>query len=204
MIALDSDLVWKSVFATLFWLRFLVQFYFGRTQQLNKRVWSWDKESRDREGRGTTIAGVAFFCLQIGFFAVYVANPVWLRRFVLPLPHWLRWSGLCLGVLSLSLLIWIHRVLGQQWSPYLKIQEDHRLVTDGPYRWVRHPMYSALFGWMVSVGLIAANWIFLLILAGAWLAIRGRIPREEAMLRKHFRDQYLAYESKTGRLLPRF
>jgi protein-S-isoprenylcysteine O-methyltransferase Ste14 len=201
---MDRDLAWKSIFSTLFWLRFLIQFYFGRTQQINKRVWSWDRESRRREGRGNVIAGVALFCLQIWFFVVYWASPDWLRRFALPFPNWLHRFGLCLGLLSLSLLVWIHRVLGRQWSPYLKIQQDHRLVTDGPYRWVRHPMYSALLGWMISVGLIAANWIFLLILAGAGLVLLVRIPREEAMLTKQFGDQYLAYRRQTGRLLPRF
>jgi protein-S-isoprenylcysteine O-methyltransferase Ste14 len=201
---MDAGPAWKSIFTALFCLRFLIQFYFGRTQQLDKRIWSWDMESRRREGRGNVIAGLVFFCLQICFFVVYLVNPAWLRRFVLPFPDWLRWPGLCLGLLSLGLLVWIHRVLGRQWSPYLQIQEDHRLVTEGPYQWVRHPMYSALLGWMISVGLIAANWIFLLILAGAASVLLARIPREEAMLAKQFRDQYFAYQSKTGRFLPRF
>ena len=65
-------------------------------------------------------------------------------------------------------------------------------------------MYSALLGWMISVGLIAANWIFLLILTGAALVVLVRIPREEGMLTKQFGDQYRAYRSRTGPLLPWF
>ena len=198
----------KLCFAILFWLRFLIQFYFGRAQQLDphvdRRVWSWDKESRRREGRGATITALVFFCLQMCFFVVYVANPGWLRRFTLPFPYWLRWTGVGLGLASLGLLVWTHRVLGRQWSPFLKIQKDHRLVTEGPYRRVRHPMYSALFGWMLSVSLIAANWLFVVILAGAASAMLLRIPREEAMLANRFGDEFQAYRSRTGLLLPRF
>ena len=201
---MDRDLVWKLFFSAFFCLRFLIQFYFGKTHRGDKRVWAWDRESRTREGSGNAIAGVVFFCLQICFFVVYVTHPGWLGRSVLPFPNWLRWSGVCLGFLGLSLLIWTHLVLGRQWSPYLKIQEDHRMVTNGPYRWVRHPMYSALLVWMLSVGLIAANWIFVSVLAGAGIVVCARIPREEEMLAKKFGGQYTAYRSHTGCLLPRF
>ena len=79
------------------------------------------------------------------------------------------------------------------------------LVTTGPYRWVRHPMYAAIWLWSLAQGLMLANW-----LAG-WAAVATlaplywiRTPREERMMIAQFGDAYRDYMTRTGRLVPRF
>ena len=52
-----------------------------------------------------------------------------------------------------------HRALGRNWSVTLEVRESHKLVTDGVYRHVRHPMYTAFWLWAVSQALLLPNWV---------------------------------------------
>ena len=86
----------------------------------------------------------------------------------------------------------------------LRIREDHTLITTGPYRWIRHPIYSAglLFGFAVFLlsanGFVGACWV-----GGCSLLYAHRIPNEEALMLEEFADEYRVYMQRTGRLLPR-
>lgn len=80
---------------------------------------------------------------------------------------------------------------------------QHRLVTTGPYRWVRHPLYTVAIALFASLGLMAANWFILLWTVVALIALRlVVIPREEAQLVAKFGDEYRRYRSETGSFLP--
>lgn len=140
-----------------------------------------------------------------GMLWVWIINPRWMSWSALGSPVWLRWSGAGFVVPAMAALLWIHHTLGTNFSPTLVVREQHQLITHGPYRWVRHPMYSAIFLFAVSVCLLTANWFIglittLLIL----LIIVLRIPKEEAMMIEAFGDQYREYMKHTGRLIPRF
>jgi len=124
------------------------------------------------------------------------------RQLALPLPVWLRCVGIALGLASLGLCTWTHVALGRLWSAQLQLRTAHRLVTDGPYSRIRHPMYTAIFGWIVSLGLVMVSWIPLII--AAWVAVifATRAPREEQMMLERFGDEYRAYMKRTGRFFP--
>jgi protein-S-isoprenylcysteine O-methyltransferase Ste14 len=80
---------------------------------------------------------------------------------------------------------------------------EQPLVTTGPYRWVRHPLYTVGLALFLSIGLMAANWLILLLTMVASIAIRlVVIPREEAQLIARFGDDYRHYRSGTGSMLP--
>jgi len=83
--------------------------------------------------------------VMIGILTLHLINPGWMAWFGVRFPPLLRWIGAGLGVLSLVLLIWVQSALGRYWSTGLQLREEHTLVTGGPYRWGRHPMYSAIF-----------------------------------------------------------
>jgi len=121
-----------------------------------------------------------------------------------PLPEAPRWAGFALALLGLAGLAWSHAALGRNFSPWLELRQDHGLVTGGPYRWVRHPMYTAGFAQVVGCGLLAAN---LLVLGLPLLALSAlvalRLPDEEAMLRARFGADWEAWARTTGRLLPK-
>jgi len=133
----------------------------------------------------------------------YLVTP-WMDFAHLAIPRWLRWLGVATGGVALPLFAWIHWTLGKNWSWVLKLSKEHVLVTDGPYRYVRHPMYSASFLTSISLLLTTANWFAWLpsFLALVWMYL-GRVSAEEEMMVERFGDAYWRYMSKTGRLLPR-
>ncbi len=146
------------------------------------------------------IESIAFF----GGVLLYLVAPQAIAWASLPLPHWLRWAGILLGGISLAGLLWVHTALGKNWSAWLELKEEQTLITHGPYRWVRHPMYTALYGLYLGWTLLTANWL----LGAAWigtftLLTVTRIRHEEAMMIEKFGDAYREYMKKTGRFLPR-
>jgi protein-S-isoprenylcysteine O-methyltransferase Ste14 len=111
------------------------------------------------------------------------------------------------GTLLLALGLWLfHRSnadLGPNWSITLEVRENHRLVTGGLYRRVRHPMYSALCLYSVGQALVLPNWV-----AGPSYAVSFgllftlRVGREEQMMLEEFGKDYEAYMAQTKRLIP--
>ena len=136
-------------------------------------------------------------------FAAYLMKPAWVSWSSLILPDWSRWAGASLGLLVVPpLLFWTFHSLGKNLTDTVVTRRDHTLVTDGPYRWVRHPFYVVVTLWGLSLSLLAANWL-LALLGGAavtMLVIRSRV--EEAKLADRFGDEYRAYARRTGRFFP--
>ncbi len=107
--------------------------------------------------------------------------------------------------LSLALVFAAVRHLGRQWSITARVLATHRLVTDGPYRFVRHPIYTAMLGMLLAMGLAWSRLPGLL--AGIVLYVIGtriRIGAEEKLLRETFGAEHEAYTRRVGALLPRW
>jgi len=121
------------------------------------------------------------------------------------LPVWLSWVGVTLFALAAVILHLTHRAMGRSWTPTLGLREDHRLVTDGIFKYIRHPMYAAHILWAIAQPLILTNWIagfcFLVPqIAQYWF----RVSDEEKMMLEGFGEEYQIYMGTTGRLLPKF
>ena len=96
-----------------------------------------------------------------------------------------------------------HRALGRNWSISLDVRENHELVTEGIYRRVRHPMYSAFWLWAIAQALLLPNWISGFAgLAGFGILYFGRVAREERMMLATFGDSYRDYMARTGGVFP--
>ena len=112
-----------------------------------------------------------------------------------------------LGVVAMAAGLWLfwrsHVDLGESWSVTLELNANHRLVTRGVYRFVRHPMYSSFFVLGIGQALLVANWIagFSGLVAIA-LLVAVRLPREEAMMIECFGDEYRDYQRHTGAIVP--
>ena len=133
----------------------------------------------------------------------YLANPGWMAWASLSVPSSVRWIGVALGLLTVPAVYWVLTTLGANVSETVLTKQRHQLVTTGPYRWVRHPLYSAGIALFLSSGLMAANWFILLWAVIALAAMRlVIIPREEAQLVLRFGDEYRRYRDGTGSLLP--
>jgi protein-S-isoprenylcysteine O-methyltransferase Ste14 len=134
----------------------------------------------------------------------YLVNPAWTEWASLASPEWLRWTGVGLGFLTVPMAYWVFRSLGRNVSETVLTKPSHQLVTHGPYRWIRHPLYSMGIALVFAIGLMAENWFILLIGLVALLGIRTVVvPVEEAALVDTFGDEYRDYMATTGRLLPR-
>ena len=89
---------------------------------------------------------------------VYVATAI--PRFATYSFHPLfAWLGLFFAIAALGMFHLTHRALGRNWSISLDVRENHELVTEGIYRRVRHPMYSAFWLWAIAQALLLPNWI---------------------------------------------
>ncbi|MGH7575270.1 MAG: methyltransferase [Longimicrobiales bacterium] len=150
------------------------------------------------------IAGRVLVALPLfGGVVAYLANPSWMAWASLGIPSWARWMGVGLGALVVPSVYWVLTTLGTNVSETVLTKQQHQLVTAGPYRWVRHPLYTVGIALFVSMGLMAANWFILLCTVVALIAVRFVvIPREEAQLVAAFGDEYRRYRTETGSLLP--
>jgi protein-S-isoprenylcysteine O-methyltransferase Ste14 len=115
----------------------------------------------------------------------------------------IRIVGFIIGVYGIWWFYRIHRTLGDNWSPILEIRKEHVLITGGPYRYVRHPMYSDMLLWLVSFALVTANWFYALTIStGLAILFSVRIPDEERLMIERFGEQYREYMKRTKRLIP--
>jgi protein-S-isoprenylcysteine O-methyltransferase Ste14 len=113
------------------------------------------------------------------------------------------WLGLLVAIAALFMFHLTHRALGRNWSVSLDVRKDHQLVTEGIYRRVRHPMYSAFWLWAVAQALLLPNWVAGFSgLVGFGILFFGRVAREERMMLETFGDDYRVYMARTGRIFP--
>lgn len=156
-----------------------------------------------RSSKGTREV-VLLMLAWIGFLVplLWVASPALsFADYPLRVPPFV--AGTVLLVVGLWLFYRAHADLGSFWSVTLEVRENHRLISHGVYRRIRHPMYSALFLYSVGQALVLPNWLAgpsYLIAFGILFAFR--IRAEERMMVAAFGDEYVTYMAKTKRLLP--
>lgn len=144
------------------------------------------------------LLGLLFILPLLG----YLINPAWVTWARLPLPDGVRWAAALLGFALLPLLYWVFASIGNNISPVETTRHNHQLITHGPYRYIRHPLYS--FGSLLVIALmvITSLWWLLGLVIPLMFLLR-RTTTEEARLIETFGDDYRAYMQRTGRFLPR-
>lgn len=159
---------------------------------------------KKREER--TVSKIASLLGMFGFISmiVYVVNPKWLGFANLSFPIWLRWAGVGIALAGFALLQWAQVTLGKSWSDTPRMMKEQTLITSGPYRTIRHPIYTAFILILGSTLFISSNWLIGLCWAGMTiLETISRIGFEESRMIEYFGNQYREYMKKTGRLLPK-
>jgi protein-S-isoprenylcysteine O-methyltransferase Ste14 len=121
-------------------------------------------------------------------------------RFVPPDPAIAR-AGLLLVILGLGFSLWARAFLGRNWSGTVTIKEGHTLVSGGPYRWVRHPIYTGLLLAVLGTALVCGEWRGLAALALAFAGFLYKSRLEERRLQQEF-PEYEAYRRVTPALIP--
>jgi protein-S-isoprenylcysteine O-methyltransferase len=168
-------------------------------------VWAlWAKPVRTREDAGSRLSYVFPTVLAyVLMFSRYVSNG-WLRMQIFPDDRWLQLLGIGITIAGLGFAVWARMYLGGNWSSAVTVKIGHELVRSGPYRWVRHPIYSGLI--LALLGTAVENrqvrGIVAVILLYTGFAIKSRI--EERAMTNTFGAEYDEYSRNTGRILPRF
>jgi protein-S-isoprenylcysteine O-methyltransferase Ste14 len=114
----------------------------------------------------------------------------------------LRYVGLGVFFLGFTIMHWAEAVLDKQFSIVVTIQENHQLVTAGPYRYLRHPRYLGIVLFSLGFSCIYRSWLALILAAGLTMLLIGRIHIEEMLLHREFGPDWEAYSQKTWRLIP--
>jgi protein-S-isoprenylcysteine O-methyltransferase Ste14 len=114
--------------------------------------------------------------------------------------------GLCVMVTILGLLfaVWARLILGSNWSGTVTIKTNHQLIRRGPYRWVRHPIYTGMLAALLATAVIQGLPSGMIGFAFVLLALYRKARREESFLSQEFGDGFLEHRQHTGMFLPRF
>jgi protein-S-isoprenylcysteine O-methyltransferase Ste14 len=181
------------------WIAFGFFFYFGRRKQ---------KAAPEHEAKRDPASYWGIAIQSVAIFAVWVFHRNDLGPFLpIPMPLWAQaailFAGMLIAVLSLWLSIAAVRTLGKQWTYVARVIEGHRLITTGPYRFVRNPIYLSMFGSLIATGLVFTRWWALaaaipIFLIGTWI----RISREEKLLASTFGPEWQDYKRRAPALFP--
>jgi protein-S-isoprenylcysteine O-methyltransferase Ste14 len=162
-------------------------------------------------GRGADDGGepvarqrVALALLQLIPLAIVVLAPWGDRRSVGVLAEGdvVRWAGVVLYVLAFAGMEWAEAALGRQFSVQVTVQEGHRLVTTGPYRYLRHPRYLGILGFVAGYALVFRSWLGLALAVPLLAVLLWRIHDEETLLGREFGAEWAAYRARSWRLVP--
>jgi protein-S-isoprenylcysteine O-methyltransferase Ste14 len=191
-----DELIWKIIFITLGGLCVtLIRMPYVKKYKKIEKIKS-EKTSREK---------FLVFLATIGMMVmpmIYVFTP-WIDSFSIGLPYWARWIGVIAYGFGLILFWWVHKTLDKNWSPLLEIRKEHKLITNGPYKYVRHPMYTFMWIGVASFCLISSNWIVGIVAFVTWSILYFiRLPEEEKMMTEHFSLEYKDYMKNTKRIIP--
>ncbi|HTC52117.1 MAG TPA: isoprenylcysteine carboxylmethyltransferase family protein [Steroidobacteraceae bacterium] len=183
---------WPALLIAALWLIWIA--YWVIAARAAKRV----------EAREPLLGRLVFLAAML-LVAVLIGGhrwPQWLMQPLIP-GGWARyWFAVSLVIVGLGFSIWARMVLGANWSGVVAVKVDHELVMDGPYRWVRHPIYTgalmALLGSGLAAGQARGLVAFLIALLALWLKSRA----EERWMLREFAERYAAYRRTTWALLP--
>ena len=121
---------------------------------------------------------------------------------LVPAVGWPPRLGLALVVAGLAFALWARLHLAGNWSANVTLKRGHELVADGPYRWVRHPIYTGVLAAVAGTALAIGEGRALLALALAVAALWRKLTLEEVVMRRQFGDAYVRYAERTRALIP--
>lgn len=167
------------------------------------RAHTEERLDRRQEGMAILILLRGLGLITWGSVLVWIVSPGALDFARMAMPDGLRWAGIGVGVVCFAWIAWVMRSLGANLTDTVVTREKAFLVTAGPYRWIRHPLYTGVVPCGVFLSMVTATWWF----AGMTLVVFGllwvRTAKEERNLVLRFGDDYQVYMAETGRFLPR-
>jgi protein-S-isoprenylcysteine O-methyltransferase Ste14 len=196
---MDREAIFRTLFILAFIAMMVVRFYYQAKVLCEKRAIEL------REGSISIIVGAIAALTTIVFGAEYIFFPdTFSFAYLLRYPDWIRWLGgfVLAGGIALQGVSLHH--LGKSFHSLVVAKENQALVETGPYRWIRHPIYSSYFMSYVGGGLLSSNWVLTVVPVTMYaILVTIRMEKEEKVMEELFGQKYFEYKRRTGRLLPR-
>jgi protein-S-isoprenylcysteine O-methyltransferase len=188
-----TEPVWRSAFWASYLAWCLMELWvLGRDRRRAK--------GKSKDGGSRLLIVILLFAGLFGAFtAAYVSPATALAAFQEPV----FWSAIGLIWAGMALRLWAVLTLGRFFRTSVFLQEDHRLITTGPYAWLRNPSYTGGLISVVGIGLAMGNGLSVASAVGGMLiGYAWRIRVEERALRAHFGKAYDAYADRRWALIP--
>ena len=128
----------------------------------------------------------------------------WLARPIISANPLLLWLYVLLTIVGLLFAVWARLILGSNWSGTVTIKTNHQLIRRGPYRWIRHPIYTGMLVALLATAMIQGLLSGMIGFAFALLALYRKARREESFLSQEFGERFSEHRQHTGMFLPRF
>lgn len=127
---------------------------------------------------------------------------LWLPDSPMRVAVWPSWLGVLITAAGLLFAGWARVTLGRNWSATITVKQDHVLITSGPYRFVRHPIYTGLLLGLLGIAVARGEWRGLLGVALAFGAFWRKLRIEERWMREQFGATYEDYTKRVAALIP--
>jgi len=172
--------------------------------------WWWSSRSVKRAVRRESTASRAAHLVPLAIAAALLALPTWPAVLGGELlgARWVADSaivgraGVLLVAAGLAISVWARAVLGGNWSATVTLKEGHEIVSTGPYRLVRHPIYTGLLLGFAGTALARGDWRGLAAFVIASAALWRKLRLEERWLTEEFGARYDDYRRRTSALIP--
>jgi len=183
--------------------------------ELSSKIWfawcvlwllmaAWSKPSKRREFPWQRLEHI--IPMVFGFFLIYGRKFAmsWLVSRIVPDNSAVATIGLLLTASGLIFAVWARIALGANWSGTVTIKSGHSLIRRGPYKWIRHPIYTGLLASVVGTVMLQGEVRSFLGFAIILFALYRKAKREEKFLSEEFGDGFAEHAKQTGMFLPRF
>lgn len=171
-------------------------------------IWlAWAFGTKKMQRRASFSSRMVYGLLAVaGYYLMFGRHfwgPRWLAMAMFPRSRWTDIAGLVTTALGLGLAICARAYLGRNWSSVAMVKVDHELVRSGPYKFVRHPIYSGIILAMVGTALALAQWRGVLAIIVVYLGFKIKSLIEERLMVATFGTQYEQYRQSTGAIVPK-
>ena len=113
-----------------------------------------------------------------------------------------QWMAGILCIAGLAFCVWARATLGRNWSGTITFKEGHELIERGPYRFVRHPIYTGMLTMFVAAAIALGHLGGFVAVVLAFVSYWIKLGEEEKLMLKHFPDQYRSYQQRVKRIIP--
>jgi len=160
------------------------------------------KAVRRREAFATRFGHVALSVLAAALLAFPDRRLPWLDQRFLPPTIIAYWLGLLMLAVGIAFAVWARRYLGRNWSGTVTVKQNHELIRSGPYRLVRHPIYTGLLLAILGTAVAFGEWRGLLAFALLTGSLLLKLRIEERFMSESFPKEYARYRAEVPALIP--